>query len=195
MGYLNNLAHVDGKRGIFTIVLTATILTIFEIVFFYMVVAPGVNTSMNRQLDNIGKNLVEGTNEKALKLQKKYPIADAIIPEVNETVFNESIRGIFATFAEREKLLTDKINWYTKVTGVLIILILMTVLYLLYSSIKSEVGNGDIGLKDPTYTALFTVLMLIAFQILFFNFSQVYKFPGTFGTEELQNVMIGAIKT
>ena len=128
MGYLNNLAHVDGKRGIFTIVLTATVLTIFEIIFFYMVVAPGINTSMNGQLDKISKQLVEGTNEKALKLQKKYSTADAVIPEVNDTIFNESIRGIFATFAEREKLLTNKINWYTKATGVLIILILMTIL-------------------------------------------------------------------
>ena len=194
MGYLNNLAHVDGKRGIFTIVLTATVLTIFEIIFFYMVVAPGINTSMNGQLDKISKQLVEGTNEKALKLQKKYSTADAVIPEVNDTIFNESIRGIFATFAEREKLLTNKINWYTKATGVLIILILMTILYLLYSSIKTEVGSGDIGLKEPTYTALFTVAMLIAFQILFFNFSQIYKFPGTLGTEELTNVMIDAIK-
>jgi len=64
----------------------------------------------------------------------------------------------------------------------------------LYSSIKSEVGAGNIGLKNPTYTALFTVTILIAFQILFFNFSQVYKFPGTFGTEELTNVMIEAVK-
>jgi len=194
MGYLNNLAHVDGKRGIFSIVLIATVLTIFEIIFFYMVVAPGVDASMNSQLDKIGKNLVQGSNEKALKLQKKHTVADAIIPEINDTVFNENIRGIFATFSEREKLLTDKINWYTKATGVLIILILMTVLYLLYSSIKSEVGAGNIGLKNPTYTALFTVTILIAFQILFFNFSQVYKFPGTFGTEELTNVMIEAVK-
>ena len=54
-GYIASLKDIDGKRGIFTILLTALILTIFEIVFFYKIVAPGVQQQMDSNLNNISK--------------------------------------------------------------------------------------------------------------------------------------------
>ena len=37
----------DGLGGLFSIVLTATILTVFEIVFFYVIIAPDIENIMN----------------------------------------------------------------------------------------------------------------------------------------------------
>ena len=55
MTFYCNLTSLDGKRGIFNIILTATILTIFELVFFYNVVSPGVNQQINTGLEKVSK--------------------------------------------------------------------------------------------------------------------------------------------
>lgn len=184
MSFLSNLAHIDGKRGIFSILLTATALTVFEIIFFYKIVAPSVDKAMNKQLEKLAEKTANDIN---LKSQGN--------PEFNRLFFNDNIRALVNTFAKREENLVKKINFYTKATGALIIGLLMLVLYSLYGSIGRESSSlfVPMGLGVPTVTALFTVAALIGFQILFYFFGKQFKYPGTFGNEELFNVLLSSL--
>ena len=59
MGYFQDLFSVSGKLNILSIFLVASILTIFEIVFFYSVIVP----DLNDRLDDKFKSIEEYINE------------------------------------------------------------------------------------------------------------------------------------
>ena len=62
--------YIDVKKGIFSIILTATILTIFEIGLFYAIIAPQVDYQMNNNLDGIAEKLSNVLLEKKSDAEK-----------------------------------------------------------------------------------------------------------------------------
>jgi hypothetical protein len=194
MGYIDSLKSIEGQKGIFSIVLTATILTVFEILFFYMIVVPGVNKNLDDKLSKMGKDLGNTINKSNEKVQKKNAAVDVVLSQSMKIPFNAQLKGVVNTMADREALLVDKINFYTKATGVVIILMLCVILWLLWGSIKGTEGV-DTDMSTSVYSALFTVVLLIGFQVMFYFFSQQYLYPGSVGQEELVDTMLSAIDT
>mgnify|MGYP001211423481 CR=1 FL=1 len=190
MSYYDSLTSIGGMKAIYTILIIATILTVFEIVFFYYVVSPGVIYTMEQQIGNIGKTYANTINTKAKELQEKGILLNAGIPFAVDNVFNDDIENIFTTLSNRENILIKKINNYTKYTGLLIILSLLTVLYLVYSNLIKQ-GGDDIDLSTENYTAVFTVFCLISFQIMFYFFGQEFRYP--VGPNELLLVILDAL--
>ena len=189
MGYMENFRSLDGQRGLFSLILTATILTVFEIVFFYKIVAPGVIQNMNNGLNNVGKVIGTKLDETTDKIEEntKDPLQKVIISKIIDFISSGNSSAILSTFASREKKLTDDINLYTKKTGILIISLLCLLLFFIYNNIKglSKQEGQVVGLGVPVKTALLTVFILIAFQTLFYFFGQKFRYPGTMGNEEL----------
>ena len=71
MGYFQDLFSISGKLNIFSIFLTASILTIFEIVFFYSVIVPDVNYKLDSTFQSLEEYVSELSNkerEPVLKL-------------------------------------------------------------------------------------------------------------------------------
>ncbi|VBB18001.1 hypothetical protein YASMINEVIRUS_464 [Yasminevirus sp. GU-2018] len=201
MGFFDDISSIKGKKGLFTIVLTATVLTIFEILFFYNIVVPSVEDEMNANIKKVSKQIAHDINERNKNIQKQTRVTDVVVAQGTKLVFNDTNKGILQTMAEREKILTDDINNYTMYTGVVIVLLLATILYFLWTSVKSAEISADSGdntdmtdMTDATMTALFTVGVLIAFQILFYFYGRHYKYPGTSGNEELLWVIISSIE-
>jgi uncharacterized membrane protein len=203
MSYKDNLFSIKGKKGMFSIILTATILTIFEIVFFYNIVAPNVNNQMDNTLKKIGQQIAEKINTSTNKLKKQNVLADIMISEGTGLVINNVNDNVLMTSAEREHKLVTKINNYTMYTGVIIIIVLLILLYLLWNSIKSDPRLGNIinitfvedsDMTESVLTAIFTVVILISFQILFYFFGQQFKYPGSMGNDELLNEIIDSIQ-
>lgn len=194
MGFFDDISSIKGKKGLFTVVLTAIILTIYEIIFFYNVVVPGVEDEMNANIKKVGKHIAHEINERNQILQKQNGVTDVTVAQRTRVIFNDINKGILKTMAEREKILTCVINKYTMYTGVIIVLILMMILYLLWSNIKNTNTNDNTNMTDATLTALFTVIILIAFQVLFYFYGKQYKYPGIVGNEELIWAMIDSIE-
>ena len=185
----DTLGSTDGLKNIYVILIVATILTIFEIVFFYIIVAPGVVSQMNSQLTTIGKSLGKQISQKCAEVQQKNDILDGTMPFAVESVFNNRILNIFNTVGNREKLLVDKINYYTKYTGLLIIVFLLIIMVMVRGMILKQNDNGPLS-KEHT-TAILTVSTLISFQIMFYFFGQKFQYP--VGENELQYVMLSGV--
>lgn len=198
---IDDLFTIKGKKGIFTILLTATILTIFEMVFFYQIVVPTVEHEMDSNIESISRKIAANINEKNEAVQKKNVLADIAVSQSTSVVFNDISGGVLKTFAKREKELIDDINRYTIYTGVVLLVTMAILLYFIFYSIRTDVRLDlddtidDDNMAEAALTALFTVGVLIAFQILFYFFGRQYKYPGTLGSEELTWEVIDAINT
>ena len=94
MGYFQDLFSVSGKLNILSIFLVASILTIFEIVFFYSVIVP----DLNDRLDDKFKSIEEYINE---------------IPNKDKGLLNELFVN---TFYEKYKTDISRNNSY-KING------------------------------------------------------------------------------
>jgi hypothetical protein len=198
MGLFDDINSIKGKKGLFTIVLTATVLTIFEILFFYNIVAPGVEHEMDANIKKVSKQIARDINERNQEIQKQNRATDVIVAQGTKLVFNDINKGVLQTMAEREQILIDDINNYTMYTGAIIVLILSIILYVLWTGVKQtdlDLSSGEnADMTDATLTALLTVGALISFQVLFYFYGRRYKYPGTEGNEELIWVVVKSIE-
>lgn len=189
MSYYSNLTSLDGRRGIFSIILTATILTLFEIVFFYSIVVPGVTEQMN-----VGLTKVSGLISNSIKDETEKVSQNKMMkPVLQRAVFNDKTLNVMQTLSDRESKLVNKVNMYTKVTGFVLVAILCVILLGLYKSIESE-SPSNLGLDVPIQTAGFIVAILISFQVMFYFMGLRYWYPGSLGDEELIYIMSKNIK-
>jgi predicted PurR-regulated permease PerM len=201
-GFLESVGSVKGMKGIFTIILTATILAVFELVFFYIIVAPTVVDEMNTNIKKVGNKIAANLNKTNKEIQEKNPVADIAVSHATRIIFNDINGAVLNTTASRENNLIESINNYTIYTGVAIVLVLLVILYIIWKKIKSSVGMGvgfpdiegvDTDMTDAILSAVITVGALIAFQIMFYFYGKQYRYPGTEGNEELLWVLIGSI--
>ena len=158
-------------QNIYSILFAATILTIFEIVFFYIIIAPGVKGTMNENLNklvNVFSNKLNKVGESSMEGKI-----------LTSSIFNSKLGNMFKVFRIREDKLVNKINMYTIYTGIIILVSLVITVYSLYRSL--DTGTA----KTPTIFAIFTVICLIIFQIFFYFYGLKYKYPGSEGSEEL----------
>ena len=121
MGYFKDLFSLGGRLNIFSIFLTATILTIFEIIFFYNVVVPDVNNTLNYKLKLLEEKITNLSQENKDKLLKLF---DTQLIENYTKDNNNTIDNIFSVLIEREKLLIEKNNSNTIIVSITILLFL-----------------------------------------------------------------------
>jgi hypothetical protein len=215
-GIMKCLKTIEGKKGIFSILLVATILTVYEIVFFYKIITPSITDTMNNNLDDVSKQIY--ANIKNIKYEKKEAYKENIskLSKIFDTIqqtnknnininivnkglqsfsSNDKIKAILNTFSNREKNLTNHINTYTLLSGLLLLTFLIVLMVLLWKNIKkSKLGlNENYNMSTSIKTALFTVFILISFQILFFYFGKKYYYPGSLGNEELTSLLLKRI--
>lgn len=195
--FLESFGSVKGMKGVFTIILTAAILAIFELVFFYNIVAPTVKDEMDTNIDKVGDQIAKNLNKSNKSIQEQNPVSDVAVSRATRLVFNDLNKGVLDTLAAREQILVKSINNYTIYTGVVIVLVLSVILYVIWKKIKGSADSGqdeDTDMTDATLSAVITVGVLIAFQILFYFYGKQYRYPGTAGNEELLWVIIDSIK-
>lgn len=181
----------NGLRGLFSILLTATILTCCEIIFFYVVIAPDIQRKVEKNIKKIALNLsdsiaekVEDTIQYKQEMQingspnLKSGIHDHLITSISKV---DQFLNIFKTFEIRENNLVSKINMYTMLTGVIIILFLIMAIVYLFNRLQPMGGVTS----EPVLLALLTVVILLGFQGYFYLFGLNYNIPGSLGQEEL----------
>jgi len=192
----------DGLRGIFSIILVATILTMFELGMFYKLITHEVKTQVDNGIESIGaalKSVVRtsvANMEKVLDARSKeveskvqqmtgqkvnLGVKDIILTSTKDAL-QSSLGNILDTFSERETILTNKINTYTKASAALLLLVLVLLMVIIKVIIKSR---GDILGWCTWLISFITVGMILAFQYAFFLFGKQYKYIGSKGKEEL----------
>jgi len=180
--YIQDLNRDALLSGGLSIVLTAVILTAFELVFFYIIVAPGVITQMENGIQ-------KGSKKIAKDATKNKELASII----NATVFNDNTAAALTTISEREDQLIEKINFYTQGTGLIILLFLSLIISYFIVKINRSSKVGSKGFNVALWTSAVTVTSLIAFQAYFYKFGLKYNYPGSFGNEEFLATVYNAI--
>ena len=197
MSYFDDLLSLKGRLNIFSIFLVATILTIFEIIFFYNIVVPDVNNTLEKKFKLLEENIdkLSEDNKTILlnslgmlefsKYMKKYKNNN------NNNDNTEAIENAFKILINRENLLIEKNNVNTVIVSITILLFLSFFILATILSIKRDVNyKGFSTFRESIIVAFITVGLLIGFQILFYNFSQNYYYPSN---NELLKIMINSL--
>ena len=192
MSFIDSIFTIKCKKGIFTIILTAIMLTIFEAILFYKFEVPNFEDKMKNNITKISKKIASNINNEN-KIIRENPLKDIMLTQKMELVFNDTNEKILKTFADREKKLIDTMNQYTIYTNIVLLLILVIFLYMIWNSIKYDehigtIINGNMQNSDmieSILTALFIVVIIIGFYISFHFFSNSYNYLGSIGNEEV----------
>ena len=128
---------------LFALILTATVMTIFEIIFAYAIVFPSLKPAIKRNIQKIPKLEL---NNYAQKMEH------AVIDEIYAFVNTAKIR--------EEKLIT-KINTHSKFFAALLVITLSIIVILLRLRIKKMTWS-------PYILSMMTIIPLVIFQICFY---------------------------
>ena len=186
----SNKIDMKFTKGLFSILLVATLMTVFELSFYITLVAPTVKKDV--------KNLLGKFSNENLNLE---------------------LTGLFDTFIYRENKIIIDVNTGSYIIIVVEILFLFAFLAYLYMRIQRETRKayyitylnritssnsnqidqnpGTFKIKEnfhfvpvdmyPTIvTVLITVIVLMCFQIIFFNFGRHFHYTGRHGLEEVE---------
>lgn len=166
-------------RGIFGILLISTLMTMFEIGFYGLVVIP-VTTS---QLEVMGFGESDSVSE---------------TPASGGTIQGSAAAFLRAT-EKSERILIDKNNRYAFLSMIMFVVGLMVVLFLLYNHLYLigheknhvvEIFGVQFGVTVAT--SIFAVSMLILFQVFFFFFGLQFQYVG--GIEEVVHDFNNALR-
>lgn len=185
----------------FSVILVATLLTIYEVSLFYLVVSPGITSNINSSIDNVSQYIKSSwkkyINDNVINLDSNlystysvYSVYKPRIFEKIETVTKSVIDttgDVLDTLNEREESLIDKINNYTIFTSIFLILFLLVLLWIIKAKLKN---NLDFCTWN---TSIITIILILSFQILFYYYGKNYKYIGTEGNEEMMYYLINAL--
>ncbi len=184
---LKNILEViiNESLSFFTI---ALILTIFEIILFYMIVVPEIKNNITSHLREVKQELRTKYNVN-LDEQIKYNTLINQIP--NNGIYQDMNNNLFMDFNSviegRETQLLTKINNMTKFAGIMLVMILCGLLVL--SAILLKITNRKFHILG-LIAALVTVGLIAAFQYNFYLFGKKYQYTGSKGKEEMLAIII-----
>ena len=140
------------RQTLYGLVITALVMTIFEIIFAYKIVFPGIRNSLINTLYD--KFVKEGE-----------------IDENSETSLFGELKALAYTVDARENLKLEKINLHSKIFAGTLIFVLLALVISYNRSLPSSMRT------EPQIYSLITICFLIFFQYSFYIFSTTkYKF-------------------
>jgi hypothetical protein len=183
------LTNKDTKftKGLFSILLISTLMTIFELIFYIVLVGPTVKEAVRSLLNNFSKK--------------------NLTPE---------LEGLFDTFIYREYTIVSEISIGSYIIIVVEILFLFAFLAYLYMRIQRETRKTyyirylnkiahlksyetrdkkefrfiPVDIYPVLVTVIITVTILMSFQIVFFYFGRNFYYTGRLGLEEVEAKLI-----
>lgn len=195
-----SLKSDDGLRGLFCVFFVATLLTFYELYMFFAIVVPQVKEQVDNGIEQVSQSVNKSIYE-SLTNPLNNPLDTKTLQQLNEIVklpkLNDNTGSFInylttpvkditdaslQTIKERELRLTNKINNYTKLTGLAMIILL--VLFLFWISYILNKRGQSIG-RCTWKIAATTVILIFSFQYSFYLYGQNYKYLGTLGEDEL----------
>jgi hypothetical protein len=179
-----SLKSNDGLRGIFCVLFVATLLTVYELGMFFYIVTPKVREQVDGGIREVSETINEKIEQSIPKSEERIKNDDGtrITYQYLMTPLKDSLDASLETIKEREKRLTDKINNYTQVTGVVLLVILGLTLYW----IKITLNNRGETIGWCTWKiAMMTIALILIFQYSFYIYGLEYQYVGRIGKAEL----------
>ena len=183
--------------GAFGILFTATTLTMFEAGFIFKIVIPEVRNSITKSIDELNtessvlEDVVEKIQNAAVMLGAPMSTKQLNVASDVATRATTDSRAIVSTLKAREEKLRAKVNSAAQMKMGAIVIVLMVATRGAWKAAAPRAAPGKVTERMVAfYTALFTITALIAFQIYFYFVTKSYKFPGSFGNEELLQTVL-----
>ena len=148
-----NTKSTDFSQVFYSIFLTALIMSIFETIFAYIIVFPNIESQLNKLFSS--QNQSETEQSFAKKLAK------------------QEVDALLLSAKTRENNLKTVINKHAKAFALLLSFSLCVItIFLGYKIIKNKASD----IVAPTVHAVLTVIILISFQMFFYQFGQKYRY-------------------
>lgn len=188
MAYDPNLSFWDQPRlirGMFGILLISTCMTVFEMIFFGAVVVPVTKD----QLDALNMSRISSI----IASEGGDP------PPAPPGSTQSAVNSFMGATEASERRLVDKNNRFAFASMGVFTFVLFMVLFLLYNRLRSiglekkhVVEIFGTQMRVTVATSIFTVSVLILFQIFFFFFGLKFKYLG--GPEEILHDFNNALR-
>jgi preprotein translocase subunit SecY len=153
-----SLMNPEGLNVFFIVIVVAFGLMLYELGMFYFIITPKIKNQISDSIKDIGKSI--RSSGPSFNLDKLMPVLNASKKQVD---------NVLEIMDEREELLTSKINNYTKVTGIFILLGLAIILLLINNKLKST--NEHVHRKT-LFLCLYTFVLIMGFQFFFYYYGQ-----------------------
>lgn len=160
---MNALGTPDGLRTAFILLFVATVLTLYEIGLFFKVIVPTITEKIDDGLEKTA-NLVQDMPLDLLDIK------------------------LTSVFEKREMLLINKINDYTRYTGVLIIILLVIGLFIIKWLLNKQ--GHELG-RSVWMNIIVTIALIGVFQYSFYQYGQKYNYMRD---EELNGYLLNKLK-
>ena len=161
-----NEIKVQVLRGLFCVLLVATVLTVYEVYLFYTNVVPTVQSALDGGISDVAHQL------------DRYVSTKDICP------VKKQFSSVYKTLQDQENVYVSSVNDYTKASAAFLLLLLVGALiairYVVVYYRPTE------GLQAYTWSVgIWTIALIMAFQWGFYHYGRTYKYLGAFGKDEL----------
>jgi hypothetical protein len=156
--YINNK---NGMENLQSIVIVSIGLFIYEFLLFNLNLVPSVKNKLRGFINNLQYN----SDNASLVLLK--PLLE-----------NNIVLDMFHVFYDRELTIIKKVNTYTVITGIILFIGLLFILYLLNK--KQYISLNVIMMS------IIILIFILIFQYLFYLFGKNYNYLDSISIDELQ---------
>jgi len=182
---LNLLKDIQFLRGLFIIIFVAMLLNLFELGFFLLIIEP-IEQSQIMQFIQNNKNygifqilLGSGVSGSGSS-NNNDPVVDVyyyINKHKNNT--NDALIDALNILNIRENAASNKLNIYSIVCMIFIVILLNIILYRIYVNIKilSQGLDDGSGIISSLFTSLLTIIIIGIFQYNMFQFGLRFQYP------------------
>ena len=160
--YINNK---NGMENLQSILIVSIGLFMYEFLLFYFNLIPTVKSKLNNFINNL-----------------KYNSDNATLVLLKPLLENNIVLDMLHVFYDRELVILKKVNVYTVITGIILFIGLVYLLYLLH--IKKPINLNVIII------AIIILIFIFIFQYLFYLFGRRYNYIDNISLDELEYFII-----
>lgn len=160
--YINNK---NGMENLQSILIVSIGLFMYEFLLFYLNLIPTVKFRLRNFIGNL-----------------QYNSDNATLVLLKPLLENNIVLDMLHVFYDRESVILKKVNIYTVITGIILFVILVYVLYLLH--IKKPINLNVIII------ATIILIFIFIFQYLFYLFGRKYNYIDSVSLDELEYFII-----
>lgn len=167
-------------RGIFSIILVSSIVSIFELGLYVFVVRPTARAQVNKLLGQVSE-IVKDRYANGTPAPPGFAFAGNVLSQQSA----ESAIAVLETEQVMEERMIGKINAYSISTFVILIFFLFIVLRAIYLQLKylgehiHVVTILGTQFRVSIVTAVLTIIPLMVFQVAFYFYGTMYNYGST----------------
>lgn len=158
------LQYINDKNGmenLQSIIIVSIALFSYELILFYFNLIPTIKSKLRNFINNL-----------------KYNSDNNMIILFKPILQNNIILDMLRVFYNRENNMINKVNNYTIISGVLLLIILIYILHVLNK--KQRINNRVLVISS------IILILVFIFQYLFYIFGMNYRYIDSISLEELQ---------